>query len=112
MANLKSILLHVKEITKFLSSNTARLSEVLPLFTSAVDTVQQTSVTSDVKKLHEYHMEMLVERIEMLRCSNDTLSIVGGLNLTSQVPAEIEFPAIHDKRFSFAVENCYRPHAK
>ena len=107
LENIVSILKPVREATLLLSSTAAHVGDVLPVFTSVIDKVQELSVTSQAEKLQKALVQSVASRVQMLLGVEQALPFLGGSMFDSIVPNEYVVSSILNPRFSFAISACY-----
>ena len=105
MSNVVSVFQPIRDISLKLYKSRASIRDVLPLFTSAADALQQMDVASEAKNWKSHAVIALTDRIRMILGTERTVPFAGGGKLTSVLPSEFVFVAILNPRYSNAIQN-------
>lgn len=108
LENVVQILEPVSLIRKGFSSSDARVGDVLPLMTCAIDQVTMLDVSSSsALELQKLLISTLSDIIKMLLGVESELPCTIGLKLGSTTPTEFVIAAYLNPRFSTAIHECY-----
>ena len=105
--NVVEILQPIEEVTFALSAPCSWVGDVLPLLTSAVDTIRGMDVVSNAKYLQRSLIDSLSVRIKMLLGVERELPFNGGTKMGTTIPMEYIIGAYLNPRYSSAIHACY-----
>ena len=100
-----TILEPVRNVTRAHCTTNSWIGDVLPLMTSAIDSVRRVDVTSDAECLNNDLVDTLALRVQMLLGvdENFKLPCVGGRRMGSRAPTGICTATYLNPRFSKAI---------
>ncbi len=105
--NVVEILQPIEEVTFALSSPCSWVGNVLPLLTSAVDTIRRMDVVSDAKYLQKSLIDSLYARLKLLHGVERELPFEGGTKMGTTLPTDCIIGSYLNPRYIYAIHACY-----